>query len=261
MNLQELFDLIQRDKGEILNNLLKAISSILLSLIVFDLYRKIGEIPDVGNSLVFLSFVILFFLPIDLFIGWVVGVYKKRKKRYSFLESFSRNDWIIQGGSQFDYKSKKIQILNSDKGIILKNFLVKDFIMKFNAKYLTDQQHFGIIVEAIDTNNYLMIEIINKDKNIVTVKPHIRNNGHWEVVSEKKVGEKDLENPFEVELAIIENNMNLSIAEKFNYTWQLPNVFEDLIRSSSKSSNETMIGFRAFPGQGVEISNLEIIKT
>ena len=109
----------------------------------------------------------------------------------------------------------------------------------FNGEYC---KNVGIIFRAKDLENYFMIEI-KIDKNILWIKPHVRYEGMWDVMSDDKFlteaeTQKFNDDWVHLKLTVNKNTAELSIGDDKKYEWALPtHVDINHIESGIKESN------------------------
>ena len=206
-----------------------------------------------------------------------------RETNYVFKNEDFQSKWNSTGAiSVKDKPECGLLIKDSQSGCLLNSHVWRNFRMNFQMIYLKDlfsddekynvRRSVGILFRAQNLENYFMIEIIGDDNGDISIKPHIRMFGIWQVIEERKITKADIKNCFRVNLCVKDRILLLKI-DNDEYRLILPtnNDFIQSIDSNKKSTTEPtitpdipfknqygMIGFRAHPGQGAFIKDLEI---
>ncbi len=205
--------------------------------------------------------------------------FRHKGKSYIFDSNNWQKEWIFNGQSYALSDPSRIVIYSSRAGCLLKKYLWKDFVMSFEMRFLKDspQKNVGIIFRAKDLEDYFMLEIyLNDNDNKIYVKPHVRSHGAWEFIQETFVGNFDLMQFQKIKLRVDNVTVHFYISGNKVFEWYLPthldiNHIEAGVQGTSEETTSIgiipridfrnrygMIGFRAYPGQGAELKNLNI---
>ncbi|MBI3290279.1 hypothetical protein HYZ78_02695 [Candidatus Microgenomates bacterium] len=214
----------------------------------------------------------------------------KKGHYYKFTSSDWPKKWIFHGAIEVNKKQRLLIVKWSHSGCLLRKYRWKDFRMDFSMQYLSDftdnsvlfpQRSFGILFGAKDLANYFMIEIVNEGE-VFYIKPHVRAYGDWEVIELYPIKAFNLDSFTDISLKVKSSEAFLTINEEMVFTWVLPthvdfNLREHNIKLKNSAVNAEeysysadvipditmrgkhgLVGFRAHPGQGVAIKDLQI---
>lgn len=259
-------------------------------------------IPDRKSWLVPYNILILFIWTLNfvLFKELLVRFtcYLKRGSFYHLTEQSWYKDWIYNGKVKFLQNPERLRINSSRAGCLLNRYFWKNFKMDFQMHFFYtkeipwNSQHYekniGIIFRAKDLENYFLVEIIRSDGNKLYIKPHVRYQGMWDVMSEEEINylQSGAEIPewLTVSLEVFENRVNLYFENFGKYQLHLPthidiNHIESGVRENQNKATKSeqefaakitnlpeidfrttygMVGFRAHLYQGADIKNLII---
>lgn len=246
----------------------------------------IKSIPDTVISITFLLYlVVLYLMLIELFEFGRKRYLEFKNNRYVFRNRDWPERWLFSGIPEIIGNSELL-VKWTRAGCLLKDYSWKNFRMKCKVKFLPKEnydQTVGLVFRAENLDNYFMIELSNKHKNI---KPHVRYKGGWDIL-QPVFKDYEYKDYFSVVLELKEDTAFLFIDEQLEYTWILPTHVDVIYRESGvgasshdqdqekKESDKGkrvaehvqeipfrtisgMIGFRAHPGQGAIIKGLRI---
>lgn len=238
----------------------------------------IKHAPETIKIIAFSALLILFFILTKyIFIRLIEKL--KEGKNYVFRSEDWPSKWMYNGSSELVMKPSGLHIKSSRAGTLLKKYLWRDFEMSFDFEYAGHHMDYiGIVFRAQDLDNYFMLEINKKDK-IGCIQRLVRYRGGWESSEVEEIGGVNWTIPVKVKLTAKYNLVKIKIND-LTYEWMLPthvdvNHFES--GSPSRKNNEQkyeeskavpeipfrtsrgMVGFRAYPGQGAIIRNLEVL--
>lgn len=241
--------------------------------------------PDAIKVISFSAIIIFLFTLTKLLFIWLEEIHK-RTSSYMFQAEDWPGKWMYNGSSELIVKPSGLYIKSSRAGTLFKKHLWRNFEMNFDLEFppYSDEHtmdYIGIVFRAQDLDNYFMIEINRKkDTNDLRVQRLVRYRGGWETSIEEKIGTiTDWTKPLQISLTVACHLAKIK-ANNLSCEWILPSNV-DLSHfesgsgakkdenkpkySESKSVPEIpfrtgfgMIGFRAYPGQGAIIRNLEI---
>lgn len=277
------------DKVRFTLSILQALLSIVIILTVinwltpiillrlFDILAFRALINPNNNSLYWLPEAILLVV-FALFILWILAVFVPLlvftvelitsrvpffNKTKNILPNKDLGNLIFQGGNIEVLKGNILHILNSERGVLFKNHLWRDFKAEFDfdllgkAKHrITADNYVGFIFRASDLDNYFMISIgykYIKEKNSVTMKvlitPHVRLDGKWEALSQETFSPRDFEpEGFNGITCIVKGNTLDLILNGIKFAWNIPTNFQSAEKEVSEKKfvfgDTSLIGFR-----------------
>lgn len=230
----------------------------------------VKDLSSFPNNLFFLLFWLLIFL---LGKRVLTGIFKFvfSFKSYKFKSKDWPNNWIYQGNIRlWEEDNNFLYVTDSNSGGILKHHYWKNLEINFECMFPpgSDDQTIGIIFRAKSLSDYLMVQINDKEKQIV---PHVRMEGRWETPRRPKY-EMSFErnNFFDVKLRIINEKVELFIRGTKLLDWNIPTNSDLTSADKEKRHVDTivpiidfrqsygMIGFRAYQGEGGVIKNLSV---
>ncbi len=288
MNIREFLLILRHRLLQPLELILLLLSFVLTTVLTTLAFWLLNFIPlysvFVPNSplsvgiVKFLIWLIIFHLLKKGIIGIIE--FNRKGKNYVFNSNNWQKEWIFNGQSYTLSDPSRLIVRSSRAGCLLEKYLWKDFVISFEMKFLKDtpMKNVGIIFRAKDLENYFMLEIFQVAGliNYIYVKPHIRSQGTWEFVQQTFIGNFDLLNFQKIKLRINSSIVQLYVSSNKVFEWYLPthldiNHIEAGVNGLSEETTSRgiipkidfrqsygMIGFRAYPGQGAEIKNLNI---
>jgi hypothetical protein len=231
--------------------------------------------PEPIIVIAFLTYlVVLFFLVKALIKEARIFILHLSHKVYKFNSEDWPDKWIFSGKPESEAISE-LSAKSSRAGCLLKNHYWKDFRMTFEMKFINNlDPKVGIIFRAEDLDNYFMLELSNKDKEI---RPHVRYHGGWDVIHPNpKTQAFDNPDYMNIVLEVKKSTAYLYANGHLELTWKLPTHVDVMYRESGSKEKEKsdpdekyvqeipfrsragMIGFRAHPGQGATIRGLTV---
>lgn len=277
---------------EILNAILKRyINFSLLELSLFSLFGLviyyILQIPsflpfldsasgqkDINNFPANAFFIIFWFLLFFLAKKVVDSIFRYifSFRKYNFRSEDWPSKWEYQGNIRlWESEENSLYITDSNSGCILNHYYWKNLEISFECMFpeTADDQTLGIIFRAKSLSDYLMIQINDKEKQIV---PHIRMEGRWETPRQPKYDLTFEKNVFfNVRLRILNEKVELFINGNSYLDWIIPtNSDIVLVTNESQHRSDTIvpkidfrksygrIGFRAYQGENAVVKNLSV---
>lgn len=271
------------------------ITFLFVNLNDFDLENKSNffsqENIPVDIKLLKILVLIIFFLVTIPLVRRVIN-FRKHGTKYFFKKEDWLEKWTFHGllnTSKFGLK-----ITNCNSGALLNFRWWKNFKMSFEMKLFSnrskDVYRLGVLFRAEDLENYFMVEFIAKKpstkfvgKNYeMHIRPHVRQNGKWEVIEEKKIGSVNIKNFIKCGLRADGRICEIFISSRLKYSWILPDRTDSSLYPNSDQNpngnnknidrNDTaifvkritflekygMVGFRANTNEGAYIKNIEI---
>lgn len=284
MNIDQILRIVRFNPWDYVWDFFRALLSLIITYLIFyslkafplDSILSYGYIPLNKPVIEIITWVVVFFCL------RTVSNFLKRGLDYHFVFNDWPKKWMFHGLNGIQANPAGLIIQHSRSGCLLKNYLWRNFEMEFELRFLPKQEPFdqsiGILFRAVNLDTYFMLEIHNRDKeNSIYIKPHVRIDGFWEVIEDRKVGVGIDANDFlKLKLEVIDRIATLFINGKSIYEWLLPthaDLYENLNTRSSdnKQTSEAatvpnisflnrygMLGFRADWGQGAIIKSLRI---
>ena len=287
MNLQENILLLKFKITDYLQELV----ILLISFVIVSLLSSIISLPIKENywplnslTLRFVIWILLF-----LFLNEIWGEGKsflKRGRKYIFRYNDFPDKWVFHGGVVAEANPSRLIVKMSNSGCLLKEYLWKDFEMKFDMKFLADVSNesglvrsLGVIFRAENLDSYFMLEIIIHNGKLY-LKPHVRLRGNWEIIDLQEKGSMGTKDFIRIKITVTDQVCKIYINDNKFYEWILPkgvDTYRDVASGNSEPSVDKervgtskivpeikfrdkhgMIGFRAYPQQGAIIQNLRV---
>ncbi len=246
-------------------------------------------------AIFFLCLVVVFVLSKEL--PKSIKSYFQRNKRYIFNSKNWPKEWIFNGKTELTIEGY-LFVKSSRAGNLLKDYYWKNLSMSFEMRFLNEkdkkilgyQKRIGIVFRAEDLNNYFMIEIGKdvEDSLDLSIKPHIRYGGGWELMSVEEIKAPFNFSDFvKIKLEVEGDTAHLFYEGVPVFDWVLPthvdvNHIESGVNQDEEKSGKTdrnmvagksfaghvqgipfrlkygLVGFRAYMKHGAIIRNLKI---
>lgn len=294
MNYRDSLDITQLKLNNFVAELLWATTTFLLaSYLTFVFVAQVNyqQLAFLDEKYFPLSFFLvktifwtILFLSTYPFINFIIS-FLKRGVDYEFNLGDWPRKWIHHGGITISTQPIGLEIKHSASGCLYQENLWKDFVLSFEAKFLTDEnklhhRSLGIILRALNLESYYMFELqADKGNGGLYVKPHVRLFGKWEFVDWTKVDTIKFDNSLRIRLKVKGRLVKFYLNNSLRYEWILPDRIDfrvetqpDPKKIEEKDDKKTgltvkpvpfienygMVGFRADWGQGAVVSDLKV---
>lgn len=135
--------------------------------------------------------------------------------------------WTFHGNIEETGEEGVLSIYNCYSGCLLTSYYWKKFELSFKINFKNEKdinRRAGILFYAEDLENYCMLQIIVDDTHKVSVKPHIRRHGLFEIFKETPIDiSMEEERYYNIKIMVIGRKVTLFIDGYKKYVWYVPN--------------------------------------